>query len=166
MEYALGMVQTLLWFLTGSQDVLFLLGSPFRQWKYNWLLSRKTDMNKEDAAAATTVAAVETMAAENVEQIADKQAAAIKEADQEASKKTEKDAAAAKKAAERAAKRQAAADEKAGAKAKKKADVDEAKVSKQSERQAVAEKEAAARRLKRLTNIGELWILSMLLGWY
>ena len=55
-ECALGMVHTLhvLWFLSGSQDVLFLLGSPFRQWKYNWLLSHRIDMNKEDAAAATT----------------------------------------------------------------------------------------------------------------
>ena len=94
-------------------------------------------MNKEDAAAATTVATAETMAAENVEQVADKQAA-IKTADQEASKKAEpkarqagikaeKYAAAAEKAVEKveqAAKRPAAVDKTADAQATQRADAD------------------------------------------
>ena len=77
-ERTLGVRNTLSWCLTDSQDILFLLGTPFRHWKINWILS-----NKANAAAATTVAA-KTMAMENVASIADEQATAIKKADQDA----------------------------------------------------------------------------------
>jgi hypothetical protein len=36
--------------------------SRFRQWKYNYRLSRTTDTTTEDAAAVTTVTATDTMA--------------------------------------------------------------------------------------------------------
>ena len=78
--------------------------------------------DENETAAAITVAAVDTMAAENVEQVTDKQAAADRTADQEASKKADpearqagiknkEDAAADKRAAEeveQAAQKQAA----------------------------------------------------------
>ena len=91
-ERALGVRNTLLWYLTDSQDILFLLGSPFQQWKINWILS-----NKEDAAAATTVDA-ETMAVAKVDLAAGKQAAAGKTPDKETEIKAKEDAAVAKMA--------------------------------------------------------------------
>ena len=53
-EEDLWVAQKFVRILTSSTNVLFLMGSPFRQWKHNWLLSCKPDINKEDAAAITT----------------------------------------------------------------------------------------------------------------
>ena len=133
--------------------------SQLQQWKYNYHLSRTTDINKEDAAADTTEAAAETMAADNIEQITDKQAAAIKKADQEARKKAdaevqkaeidaEEDTAAAEKAAsvqnvEQVADKQAAADRTADQEAIKKADPEARQAGIKNKEDAAAEKRAA-----------------------